>query len=165
MEHGYQVCSGEICDFNYLRYPGWSEGNLCIRELFSPETIQLISRKVTELTRGVDSKNRKIIVPDARICEVIDGIYQAFRPPTGDIFSRYIIPNNEQANMVQSIIDQSIEVIVSNIRGQLGMEQQNQTLSAWVTVMGDFNASGLRQFPPIKVQGKRPSTMQFNMNY
>lgn len=165
MNYGYEVCDGDVCDLNYLRHVGWSEQNDCFREYYSKDTINIISRKVTELTRGVDPKNRKIIVPDARICEVMDSIYTNFRPATGDIYSRYIIPNNQQANMIQSMIDQTIEVITDFIRNEIGMQQANQKLSAWVQVYGDFNTHNLTQVPPIKTRERRPATMQYHMNY
>jgi hypothetical protein len=165
MDYGYRLNNGQTCDLNYMRYVGWSENNDCIKSFFSPQTIALISKKVTELTRGVDKFNRSIIVPDERICEVMSSVYWAYRPATGDIYSRYIIPTREQDNAVQSLIDQTIEIITSNIRNQLGMEQNNEMLSAWIQVYGDFNAGGLRQHSQIKVLGKRPATMQFNMNY
>lgn len=164
MQNSY-TCDGQRCDLNYLRHPGWDEFNECFRQLYSKDTIKTISKKVTELTRGVDKLNRPIIVPDMRICEVIDGVYQGFRPPTGDIYSRYIVPNDQQASMVQNIIDQTIEVITNHIRNEIGIEQENQKLSAWVQVYGDFNTHGLRQFPPIKIKERHANYMQFNMNY
>jgi hypothetical protein len=152
-------------DLNYTRYVGWREDNKCIEKYFSQDTIDLISRKVTQLTRGVDKKNRPIKVPDYLIMNVMDGVFHGFRPSRGDIYTRYIIVNGEQVNLVQSMIDQTIEIIVSNIRDQLGMEECNEKLTAWVQVYGDFNISGLRQHAPIKVLENRPATMQFNMNY
>jgi hypothetical protein len=160
----YTVCDSD-CDYNYLRYAGWTENNACIKQLYSKETVDLISKKVTQLTLGVDPKNRKIIVPKDIICKVLDGVYHNNRPPTGDIFSRYIIPNNEQQNVVQSIIDQTIEIIVSSVRNNMEMNQYNETLTAWVQVYGDFNTAGLRQHAPIKIRERRPATMQFNMRY
>lgn len=166
MSYEYRLCNEQSCDFNTMRHTGWSNSNRqCLQQFFSKQTVDLISRKVTELTMGVDPHNRKIVVPPVRICEVMDGVYQGYRPSTGDIYSRYIITNDQQQNMVQSLIDQTIEIIVSNIRNTLGIEQANQKLSAWVQVYGDFNTQGLRQHPPIKVQNKRPVPMQFNMNY
>jgi hypothetical protein len=165
MNYGYTTCGGVECDFNYLRHPGWDESTECIKKYFSRETVDLISRQVTKLTMGVDPKNRPIIVPRERICEVMDGVYQSYTPPVGDIHTRYIITSPENKNMVQSMIDQTIEVITEYIRTELGMEQANAKLSAWVQVYGDFNTSGLRQHAPIKVRDKKPSTMQFNMNY
>jgi hypothetical protein len=152
-------------DANYTRYVGWREITPGVEEYFSENTVKLISKKVTELTRGVDVKNRKIIVPDYLIANVMDGVYQGYRPPTGDIYSRYIISTPETNNMIQEMIDQTIEIIVSNIRNQLGMEQYNSTLSTWVQVYGDFNTAGLRQHAPITTRERKPATMQFNMNY
>jgi hypothetical protein len=154
-----------MADLNYTRYVGWREQNKCLEKYFSQDTVNLISRKVTELTRGVDKKNRPIKVPDYLIQNVMDGVFQGFRPAVGDIYSRYIVANGEQQNMVQSMIDQTIEILVSNIRNQLGMDECNEKLTAWVQVYGDFNTAGLRQHSPIKVLEKRPATMQFHMNY
>lgn len=157
---------GPTKDYNYIRHIGWSESNDCVSDFFSTKTADLISKKVTELTKGVDKLGRKIIVPHERIYEVMDGVYQTRTVPVGDIYSRYIVPNNEQNNLVQQLIDQSIEVITSHIRNELGMEEQNQTFNIWhATLLGDFNPNNLRQFPPLKIREKRPATMQFNMNY
>lgn len=164
MQCGYGNCTVG-CDYNYLRYAGWSESNECIRSYFSKDTVALISKKVTELTKGLDKKNRSIIVPDQTICQVMDGVYRTYTPSIGDIYSRYIIPNNEQENRVQAMIDQTIEILVSNIRSEYGMTEWNQSLSAWVQVYGNFNPHNLRAHDIIKVKGKRPSVMQFNMNY
>lgn len=160
-----QTDADSTCDYNYLRYAGWSEDNYCIKKYFSKDTVRLISKKVTELTKGVDPKNRSIIVPDENICKVMDGVFQGFRPAIGDIFTRYIIPNDEQTDLVQSMIDQTIEIITNHIRGNIGIDENNFKLSAWVQVYGDFNPHNLTQTPPIKILGKRPATMQFNMNY
>lgn len=165
MEKGYRTENNTLMDYNYLRNVGWSNDNACLREFFSPETVKLISKKITELTLGVDPHNRPIVVPESTIVDVMNGIYRGFRPAVGDIYSRYIVPNNEQPNMIQSMIDQTIEVIVSDIKNNLGMEQYNESLTAWVQLYGDFNLHGLRQHPPIKVLNKRPNTMEFHMRY
>jgi hypothetical protein len=165
------VCFSELgrncqnCDYNYLRHPLWEENNACIQALFSQDTIRLISRKVTKLTLGVDPKGRRIIVPDDLICKVLDGVNQSYNRSVGDIYTRYFIQSDGQQNMIQSIIDQAIEVIVNNVRGQLGIEEENQKLSAWVQVYGNFNPAGLRQHPILKIKDRRPNVMEFNMNY
>jgi len=161
----FSPCAQGICDYNFLRHAGWQEPDECIKSYFSQPTIDVISRTVSQLTLGVDKKNRKIIVPDSTICSVMDSVYQSYRPPTGDIFTRLSIPDSDNTNMVASMIDRVIEIIVSNIRIQTGMERANEKLTVWVQLMGDFNPNGLRQVPPIKTLEKRPSTMQFNMNY
>jgi hypothetical protein len=161
----YKVENEQMCDFNYLRYVGWEQNNACFKKYFSEQTINIISRKVTELTMGVDPYNRKIIVPRERICEVMDGVYKNFRPSTADIYSRYNIPNDDQVDLVQSMIDQTIEIITDFIRNEIGIEENNKKLSAWIQLYGDFNIGGLRQTPIIKIREKRPAVMQFNMNY
>lgn len=161
----YQVQSFNMDNVNLVRYAGWEGDNACIKYYFSQPVVNIISRKVSELTKGVDKKNRTIVVPDARIWEVMNTVYTNLRPAVGDIFSRYIVENNEQNNIVQSMIDQCIEIITDNIRNQLGIEEANSNLSIWSQVYGDFNTQGLRQYTTIKTLEKRPTPMLFNMNY
>lgn len=166
MEYGTQICDYEIRDYGYIKHPGYQESNICIKKYFDPSTVNSISNKVTQLTMGVDPQNRPIIVPNSTICSVMNDIYSSYRPPTGDIYSRYIIPSGMSSeSYVQNMIDQVIEIIVSDIRNNMGMEENNRKLSIWTTVYGDMNAHGLRQHPPIKVRNKKPQSMLFNMNY
>ena len=166
MEYASKICDGTLCDLNYLRYVGWDESNECVRKYFSKETADIISKKVTELTMGVDPKNRPIMVPLTTICGIMSEVYQSYRPPTGDIYSRYIVPSGTgPQSYVQNMIDQVIEIITSNVRNSLEMEENNRKLTIWTTVYGDFNEHGLRQHAPIKVLNKRPNPMEFNMKY
>lgn len=165
MEYGTEIC-GASCDDNYIKYVGYSESNNCIKKYFDISTVRTISTKITELTLGVDPQNRPIIVPDSTICSVMNDIYSSYRPPTGDIYTRYIVPSGiGTESYVQNMIDQVIEIIVSDIRNNIGMEENNRKLTAWTTVYGDFNEHQLRQHPPIKVRNKRPAPMQFHMHY
>lgn len=147
----------------FLSHVGWQDSNAAIQGYFSKQTAQLIQSKVTELLRPFYPPG--IIVPCERIVEVMNDIYRAFRPSTGDIFTRYSIPSSENPNHVDEMINQVIQVITSDIRYNLGMEQQNSKLDKWVELMGDFNQWGLRQHSPIKVREKRPTPLLFNMNY
>ena len=165
MEYGTTIC-GQICDNNFMKYVGYTENNGCIKEYFSPETTKLISKKVTELTLGIDHKNRPILVPDKVICSVMSNIQDNYRPETGDIYSRYNIPSGGVLNMVQRMIDLTIEVIVNDIRVNLGMDECNRKLSIWTTVLGDFNKHGLRQHSKITgIRHKKPMSMSFFQNY
>jgi hypothetical protein len=146
-----------VCDDNFMRYVGFKEDNECIKKYFSKTTVRIISRKVTELTMGVDPQNRPIVVPEKNICSVMSQIYQAFRPAVGSIYSRYIVPTDEPDSYVQNMIDQVIEIIVSDIRNNLGIEQHNATLTAWTTVLGDFNTQGLRSHSIIKIRERNTS--------
>lgn len=166
MEYGSKICTKEICDTNFMKYVGWEQSNDCIKEYFSQTTINFISNKITELTMGVDHKNRKIKVPDKNICAIMSSVQDSFRPPTGDIYSRYIVPSGmSPESYVQQMINQVIQIITNQITTSLGMEEYNKTLTVWTTLLGDFNEKGLRSHAPIKIREKRPNPMEFNMNY
>jgi hypothetical protein len=165
MEYATNI-TGNVCDKNFLRYVGYEQCNPALNKLYDPTTIKMVSNKISELLRGVDPQNKRIVVPDDIICDVISGCYDNYRPPTGDIFSRYIIPNDKGPNdNVQNIINQAIELITMQVRNTMEMNQNNEKLTIWTTVLGDFNEHKLRQHAPIKVLKKRPAPMQFNMNY
>ena len=166
MEYGTKIEAPEIRDSNYMRFVGYSESNECIRKFFSQNTVNLISRKVTELTLGIDPQNRPIKVPDSTITNTMSSVQENYRPPVGDIYSRYIIPTGENAvSMMQNMIDQVIEIITSDIRNNLIMEQNNKKLTKWTTLYGDFNSHNLRAHAPIKILEKRPNPFQFHMRY
>ena len=158
MEYATKI-NGDICNLNYVRYVGYEESNECIKKFFSQETVNLISKKVTGLLMGVDPQNRPIKVPDSTICTVMSTVNENYQPPVGDIYSRYIIPTGENAvSMMQNMIDQVIEIITSDVRNNLEMEQNNKKLTAWTTLLGDFNQHNLRSHAPIKILEKRPCT-------
>ena len=167
MEYGVNIYEeAPICDMSYMRHVGYKENNGCIRKYFSKDNVDLISYKITQLLMGVDPQNRPIIVPDKTICSVMSDIYNGFRPPTGDIYGRYNIPNGmDSESYVQDMIDQTIEIIVSDVSNNLGIEENNKKLTIWNTVLGDFNINGLRSHSAIKVLNKRPQPMQFFENY
>ena len=162
MEYGTKICTKEICDSNFMKYVGWEQSNDCIKEYFSPSNINFISNKITELTMGIDP----IKVPDKNICSVMSSVQDSFRPATGDIHTRYIVPSGmSPQSYVEQMINQVIQIISSEIRTSLGMEEYNKTLTVWTTLLGDFNEKGLRSHAPIKILEKRPNPMEFNMNY
>lgn len=154
-------------NYGYNRYVGYSDPYDFSNQLFSQRTINVISRQVTYLTRGLHPSGRPMVVPDERIADVLNNIYQGYTPSTGDIFSRYIIPtgSNSTGGMFQSLIDQTIEVIVSNLYNEFDTIAKNNKLTAWATVLGDFSENGIRAYAPIKTRNRRPQPMQFNMNY
>ena len=166
MEYATNI-TGNICDDNYQRFVGYTQcNNPALNKLYDPKTIKFVSNKISELLMGVDPKNRKIVVPDTTICGIISQCYDNYRPPTGDIFSRYTIPTGQgEVDSVQNIINQTIEIITSQVRTTLEMEQNNEKLTIWTTVLGDFNEHKLRSHAPIKVLNKRPNPMEFHMNY
>ena len=124
-----------------------------------------MSCKITELLMGVNKDNRPIIVPDKTICSVMSAVYENFRPETGDIFGRYNVPKARATNYVQRMMDEVINIITTDVKVNLGMEECNQKLTKWTTVLGDFNVHGLRSHSKIRLREKRVQPMMFNMNY
>ena len=63
------------------------------------------------------------------------------------------------------MINQTVNIIVSAIKDEIEITEQNKKLTAWTTVLGDFNEQGLRSHAPIKLRERHPQYMAFNMNY
>lgn len=158
------------CDYNGMKYVGWNKNHRItgsLNDYFSPDTIEMISTKITELTRGIDPDGRPIIVPNDRICSVMSDVYDGYRPKTQDIYSRYIVPPSAPENMVQDMINRTIEVIYSNIKTSLNTERNNSKLSIWATKYGEGNPWGIQQVSIgfAKINHRRETRAVFNMNY
>lgn len=146
----------------FIKHVGYRDTNAAAATFFSKSTVDFISQKVTDHLKCVYPAG--IIVPCDIIANVMSDVYEGFRPPTGDIYTRYSIPTNAKG-YVQDLIDQTIKIIVSNVKTTLLTEQRNSKLSIWSSLYGTFNPYGLRQHAPIKTLNKRPRTGLFNMNY
>jgi hypothetical protein len=170
MEYAQAMCKDSLpCDENFIRYVGYSygtgESGDCIRKYYSADTRRTISNKVTELLEGVHPDGKKIVVPDSDICTLMSAIQSTYRPQTGDIHTRYIIPTGRGSNdYVQDMINQVIEAIVSQAKTFYMTEECNRKLTVWTTVLGDFNSEGLRSHSQLKIR-EDSTPMLFNMNY
>ena len=63
------------------------------------------------------------------------------------------------------MMDEVINIITTDVKVNLGMEENNAKLTVWTTVLEDFNEHGLRSHSKIKLRENRPQPMMFNMNY
>lgn len=160
-------CLADDCD--QIPQVGWDitrAGNEKIAFLFSQTNIDYLSRTITEALQGVDPQGRSILIPDDKICNVLNSVYRfGTRPNVGDIHSRYIVPGIQTRNDLRDINNQTIGIIVSYIKNEVEMTENNKTLTVWNSLYGDFNSQGLRAFPPIKLRKRHPQYMAFNMNY
>lgn len=161
---------GDTCNELNLTYIGWRQNNrsdYCIDKYFSEDTVKLIQNKIIQLTKGIEPENRGFFVPADKICHLLTEIYKYQRPKTGDIYSRYIIPDGAPRNDVQEMINKVIEIIYNDIKTSYGIIKNNSKLSIWVTRYGEGNPWGLQQVPRgfAKINHKRPMSMMFNMNY
>lgn len=166
MQYGSKITS---INNAYKKYIGWEETartNQHVQFLWDPKRLKVYQNKITDLLDGVSGDGRPIIVPIDTIGNVLFQCYESHRPQTGDIYSRYIHDNSSGENdYVRDIVDRTINIIVSQIRNEYEMIQNNNKLTIWNTVYGDFNKEGLRAHAPIKIRKRRPPQMLFNMNY
>lgn len=146
----------------YIAHVGYRDTSLNIQALFSIETLLLISRAVTESLR--DLHEAGIIVPLDKISNILNALYEAYRPPSGDPMTMYNTVSNEEANAVNALINQTINVIVGQVRSQLIMEQNNSRLTKWSTVLGTHNEHGLRSHSALKLRNRRPQPLMLNMS-
>jgi len=159
---------GNSQDWQSMQYVGWdyTSQNQGIESLFCQATIMKISAKITELLEGVEKDGKSIIVTDKVISSVLSAITaNQSRGNIGDIHSRYIIPQKEPGYYTTSIIDRTIETIVSYIKAEEGMIETNQSLSIWNSILGGQNKLGLLPHSKIKLRERHPQHMAFHMNY
>jgi len=136
------------------------------QQVFSDENISKLSAIITESTKGLDPEKRNIVVPPGRIAQVLSSFFRdGTRTHLGDIYTRFIIPQDRARNDLENINMQTLNVIISTIRDEYETIENNKRLSIWTTVLGDFNSHGLRSYPVLKMRRRMPQRMMFNMNY
>jgi hypothetical protein len=147
-----------------LRYVGMEQEDPIDNYIFSDKNINKMSTVITQLLSGVGKDNRPIIVPNNIISDVLSGVRSKFRPETGDMYSRYNFSSKRESD-VDRIINETINIIVTDVKDNADVLECNSKLNIWTTVLGDFNEHGLRGHSKIKLREKRPTPMLFNMNY
>ncbi len=138
-----------------------------LQELLSEESLTKCQNRITDMLKDVHPEGRPIIVTKRVISSLLFSIFDDHthnNKHVGDIYSRHIQPNELSRNDMQVIVDKTIRTIVNDVRGEYQTVKNNQQLTVWNTVYGDFNERGLRAHPPIKLREKRVG-MQFHMNY
>ena len=132
---------------------------------FPPNVVQYIQQQV--LQRSKCQIPQGVLVPNHIIKDVLSQEYSNLRPPTGDIYSRYILPTTDPAvnSSYWDLINRTINTILQTSVNTLQLEKANLKYSAWDQVLGTFNRHGIRSHDVIKVRDKRPTTGIFNWNY
>lgn len=169
MEYGKMLETQNLFhnDFAQMKYVGYR--NATDDSLFTTDNLNFISKKITGFLRGIRYDKRDIVVPNATIASVLSNVYDSFTPDNvGSIYGRYTIQplNSDADNYIKNIVNQTIEIIVSDVKNSMEIEENNKKLTIWTTVLGEgVNDHGLRAFPPIKVREKRPDPFQFHVRY
>ena len=137
----------------YLKYIGWDQtfkANKNIQMLVHPENLKRYQARITHILKGVHPEGRPIVVPIDTIEHVIFKCYEAHRPQVGSIYSRYI--QKSDRSDIELIIEDAISRIVNQIKTEYGTIKNNNSLTIWTTLYGDFNQNGLRAHSSIKVR-------------
>lgn len=101
-------------DYQYRFVGSAIDDNIIIREFFSKNAVDYISKQCTLQLKGIDEQGRDIIIPDNRILEVMNTVRESYNFATG-FDAPYISPDQ----YVQNMINQSIERIVFDVSNTL----------------------------------------------
>jgi hypothetical protein len=156
-------------DMSYMSYVGWrqtSSGCKPLDFLYSSTNLNNIQNILKKLLKDIHPEGKSIVVKHEQIAQVLSNIYEnQTKQNIGDIYSRYIIPQDKERNDIESINKQTIQAIYNLLKTQFEVESNNKKLTIWNSLYGDFNEQGLRAHPPIKIRKKHAQYMAFNMKY
>lgn len=150
----------------FTKYVGYDDSFMpTARALFDESTVRFIQKMVYDMSKAYFPQG--VLVKCEVIANVLDAVFGSFAPPTGDIYSRYTIPTDDPSNSdyISNIISQTARIVLDDVVNTLGTERHNQSLDVWTTVLGDFNAHGLRSHDQIKVLENKPPSALFFENY
>lgn len=125
---------------------------LFLTQLFSPETLLLISIQVTK--NLAELLKREITIPFDVILNVLDALYIAYSPQSNENYYRGI-----NSNPIVNLVNQSITLITQQVYSELLTEQNAANLSAWTTILGTNNCHGLRAHSQIMHSSKLRSNL------
>lgn len=118
---------------NY-RYFAWSSGDR-YNALMSNQSVEFMSKLITNGLKGVHPEGKNIIVPEDTIRSVADSIYET---------------SVQSADVMQKMV---INYIIGTIKNEYQTIENNNKLDIWVTKY-DVE-SGLQQFNGIKLNNKQ----------
>lgn len=144
-------------DENYYRHVGYDPSTPCYSNFFNQKTVDIISRQVTQNLLGLLPNNKSIIVTNEVIGHVMSGVYQDRMAKVGDIYTIYNIPDSRPVDFNNEMIDRVINIITSHIKTEYEIIENNEKLTKWTTILGDFNKHNLRSHPEIKVRERNTS--------
>jgi hypothetical protein len=160
--------AGEKYDNRYTSLVGWDmtadSAGAGYKFFFSQETVDFIGSEITRVLKGFGMDIR--VAPHV-IGSAMSDVIRAQNPVLGDIHTRYTMPKDPPRNDARSMINEVINVIVNQILTEQQVACSNAKLSVWSSVLGNFNAHGLRQYSLIDAPIKRNDIIKgvFMMNY
>lgn len=162
----YPTYISSSLDQSYVGFDQTYRGNPLVEALFSPSNLECLRQIIREGCHGADSQGREVMVTDRTITSCISNVLQnGRRINIGDIHSRFIVSHDYDRNDFWDINRQVSVLLIQMIRDEFETIANNQRLSIWDSVYGDFNRHQLRAYAPLKIRRKYPQHMMFNMNY
>ena len=155
-----------IFDENYFRHVGWEQYQN-INDLFTQDTIDYISNAISNNLKDLHPEGKKMVVSDRSIAQVISSVYQDRQKKIGDIYTLFNIPETENIGILEYIALRTIYIITTELKNEYDIINNNRKLTAWNTVLGDFNENGLMSHSKIKVRRRNTNNrgMVTFMNY
>ena len=129
------------------------------------DTIDIIKKKVMKkLNDEFPIETKYLNIPEDLIETVVINTTQSYiSKRIGSIYSKEI--QQDIYNRDQAILNTSILTIYNYYVSQIRQDLCHKNLSIWNSVLGESNQHGLLPHPKIKLNNKRPNSMQFRMNY
>lgn len=134
------------------------------RELFSDANLNKLQ---TIIRRKLQKElNKDIAVTHPVISQVLYENYSSHRPEIGDPFTFLRKDTLIYRNDIRDIEDRTVSLIVSHIKNEYLVNEQNSKLTVWNTVLGSHNAAGLQRFSNSGIKlNRRKIPFRFNMRY
>lgn len=141
-----------------LRYVGNITGDPDKAKVFSKSNIELIQNQVYLRTEPHTHVTANVVY------NVLDYFWAAYKPPiVGDMYSRYIQPQQLQ-NRVDQITYDTILRIVDRIQSEIADEHRIKDWTIWTTLYG-ANDKGLYAHSKITTRDTRAQSNTFNMRF
>lgn len=156
---------GAEYDNHYLANIGWEKinsTNVGYKLFFSKENMDRISN---EVSKKLFAEGHYIVVTPEVIGGVMSDVLRKHTPQVGDMYTRYIIPDDQPRNDISNLNNRVVNIIVSTIINEEDARKWNESLNIWDTVYGDFNRKGLRAHSTIRKRDNDYMKGQFNLNY
>jgi hypothetical protein len=140
-------------DYRNLKYVGWdtsgsqTQGGYQI--FFSNENHALLSKTIhNELVK----RGLNMIVAPHVLWDVMSSVSLTNDPIVGDIHSRYVVSNGKSRDDLLQLNTRVLNTIVNTIVDEYDTIRQNARLTKWTSVLGEFNAEGLRGHDILKTK-------------
>lgn len=173
MEYGTAISYDIDYSTHFIKNIGFDHSTLkeskdCMTliDFFSKQNVDELSTKITQLLSNEDCKKRPIIVPHKTIYAVMVDVHENFIPEIGDIHSRFHINIDDPVSHLTKLNNKVIDIIVTDVKSNMGIERINSKLNIWTSVLDDFQGSGIKRYDDkVKIRENGPQRMMFHMRY